>query len=318
MYVDPPVVSSAVRRRFRRPSHWYNPDRMTANENSPDRWIEKETRAAQLLRSRAGRVVAALSGGVDSAVLTLVAARALGAENVVAVTARSASLPAGDLEDAARVAIAAGVRHEVVETRELDRPEYRANAGDRCFHCRTELFEVLEAYALGHGYETVAYGAIADDRPEDRPGMAAADARGILEPLRAAGWTKEDVRAAAAAFGLDVRDKPASACLASRIPTGTPVSSEKLAQIAAAEAALRSEGIVGGRVRHHGEIARIEISPGDWERAVEEPARSRIAAALRGLGFRYVALDLDGYRPGGRPVDREPLVEIGPARDSGQ
>jgi uncharacterized protein len=244
-------------------------------------------------------LIVALSGGVDSAVLLALAVAARGREGVVAATGDSPSLAREDLAAAREVAAGLGVPHEVVRTRELDRPEYRANAGDRCFHCRSELFDVLGVLVGRFGGGDIAYGAIADDSPADRPGMAAAERRGILAPLREAGLDKSDVRALAAAAGLPVRDKPASACLASRLPVGTPVTPERLARVERAEAALRDLGFRGLRVRDHDPIARIELEPAEMSRLAEPGVRDAVVAGVRAAGFRIVAVDLAGYRPGG-------------------
>jgi len=239
---------------------------------------------------------------------------------VLAVTGRSAAVPEHDLADARRVAAALGVRHETVETRELELPEYRANRGDRCYHCRGELFGTLEELAKARGFAAVAYGAIADDAGDDRPGMAAARERGILAPLLEAGMGKGDVRAIAASRGLPVRDKPAAACLASRLPVGTEVTAARLARVEKAESALRALGLGTVRVRDHGEIGRVELDAAGLERIADPELRRAVADAVRGAGFRFAAVDLDGYRVGGG-VGRSretPLYRIGPQPDGGQ
>ncbi len=246
----------------------------------------------------AGSVLVALSGGVDSAVLLALALEALGPRRVLAATGRSASLPAADLEAASRVAVALGARHRIVETRELERPAYRANAGDRCYHCRSELFEVLAGLARRDGLAALAYGAILDDAGDFRPGMRAAAERRVLAPLLEARITKQDVRELAAGMALPVADRPAAACLASRLPVGTAVTPERLSQVERAEAALRGLGLERLRVRHHGDVARIEVDPGDLDRLLDRGLRARVVEAVRGAGFRFVALDLEGYRTG--------------------
>lgn len=264
-----------------------------------------------------GRVVVALSGGVDSAVLLSLSVEALGADRVVAVTGRSASLASSDLADARAVAASMGVRHQVVETQEMSRVGYRANAGDRCFHCRSELFSILDQIRCSLNAGRVLYGAIKDDEADFRPGMRAAQQHGVLAPLQMAGMTKADVRDLARAAGLNVREKPAGACLASRIPVGTPVTAEALAQVERAEAGLRSLGLGQFRVRHHGEVARLELD-GVGEGLLADPGlRNAAVQAVRGAGFRFVALDLEGYRAGSLNPTR--LVQsIGPKRESGQ
>lgn len=271
------------------------------------------------LRQRA-RLVVALSGGVDSAVLLYLALRALGRDDVLAVTGRSESLAENDLEDAMAIARHLGSAHEIVATRELEREGYRANAGDRCFHCRTELFEILLEIARTKGYEAIAYGAIVDDLGDHRPGMRAAAGLGILAPLVDAGMSKDDVREVARDAGLPVKEKPANACLSSRIPVGTAVTPERLAQVEKAEAALRDLGLTQFRVRHHGEIARIELDP-EGERLLGDPSvRRRVVTGVRSAGFRFVALDLEGFRSGSLNSEPAgpPLYRIRPTRDGGQ
>jgi uncharacterized protein len=289
--------------------------------------LAEKKQAALKLLSECGSAVVALSGGVDSAVLLALALEALGSEKVLAVTGASPSLAATDLQAARRTARALGARHEVVATREIERSDYRANLGDRCFHCRAELFEALARLADERGLRRVAYGAITDDLGDVRPGMRAAERLGIVAPLLAAGLSKADVRALAADAGLAVADKPAGACLASRIPVGTEVTRGRLEQIERAETALRGLGFRQLRVRHHGEVARIELDRDEAPRMLEPGLRRRAVRAVRAAGYRFVALDLDGYRQGSVSADgseTEPapgadgLQRIGPARDGGQ
>ena len=263
------------------------------------------------------RVMVALSGGVDSAVLLALAVEAVGTERLVAVTGRSPSLAAADLRDARAVAGALGARHEVVDTRELDRAAYRANAGDRCFHCRSELFDVLGELARRRSIPWVAYGAIRDDAGDFRPGMRAAEQRGILAPLLDAGIGKAEVRELAAALGLAVTDKPAGACLASRLPVGVEVTPDRLATIERAENALRELGFGQLRVRHHGEVARLELDREGGARLADPELRALVVRAVRKAGFRHVTLDLEGYRTGSLNPPAG-LYRIGPARDGGQ
>jgi uncharacterized protein len=256
-------------------------------------------RAEALKRLReCDSVLIALSGGVDSAVLLQLAVEALGPDRVLAVTGRSASLAAHELEDARRVAGHLGVRHESVETREVANPAYRANRGDRCYHCRTELFRELTGLASSRGLRSVAYGAIADDLSDFRPGMRAARELGVVAPLLEAGIDKREVRDLATAGRLPVRDKPAAACLSSRIPTGTEVTERRLAQVEAAESALRQLGFGQLRVRHHGEVARLELDAAGLARLADPELSADVVDRVRRAGFRYVAVDLEGYRSG--------------------
>ncbi len=267
--------------------------------------------AARVLKllEESGPTVVALSGGVDSSVLTALAAQAIGAQNVLAVTTVSPAVPASERRAAGQVAGFVGVAHLEVETHELSRPEYRRNSGDRCYHCRIEMFETLWSIARRRGYDTLAYGAIVDDIGDDRPGMAAADGLGVRAPLLEAGLNKRDVRTIANNLKLPVADKPAAACLASRIPVGTTVTPERLARVERAEEALARLGLVQFRVRHHGEVARLELDA-HGERLLRDPSgRQRIVDAVRDAGFRFVTVDLEGYRAGGLTVLRKPRVE---------
>lgn len=272
--------------------------------------IQKKQRAISLLREHR-TVLVALSGGVDSAALLAVACEALGPERVLAVTGRSAAVTEGEIDDARAVARALNVRHELVETFEMERSEYRANTGDRCFHCRSELFSVLSGMAAQQGFDAIAYGAIVDDLGDHRPGMEAARQLGILAPLLDAGMTKEDVRVLANESNLHVHEKPASACLASRIPMGVEVTLARLNEVARAETGLRGLGFRLFRVRHHGEIARVEFGAGELDRLVDSTLRDEIVRAVKTAGFRYVAVDLEPYRQAG-------LYSIEPTRVSGQ
>lgn len=241
------------------------------------------------------RVVAAFSGGADSAFLAWVAADTLGAERMVAATAVSPSLAPGELADCERLAGEWGMRWLPVETRELDRPEYVANGGDRCYHCKAELLDTLAPLAAGMG-ATVVLGVNLDDLGDHRPGQRAAAERGARFPLVDSGFTKADVREASRRLGLSTWDKPAGACLASRLPYGTAVTVGRLQSVADAEAGLRRLGFRQLRVRHYGDLARIELPPGELAAAVDR--RDDIVAAVRGAGYRYVTLDLEGFRSG--------------------
>jgi uncharacterized protein len=284
--------------------------------------IKKKKRLViSYIRENSSTLIVALSGGVDSAVLLWLAAEALGKNHVLAVTGQSASFSAEDLADAEAVVRHLGVDWKVLKTKELDRPEYRANTGDRCYHCRTELFEVLGDWARSHEYKKIAYGAITDDQGDYRPGMTAAGEAGALAPLLEAGLSKKDIRVLAEHAGLPVKDKPAAACLSSRIPIGIEVTPERLAQVEKAEAGLRALGFGQLRVRHHGEIARIELDP-DGEQRIQDPGiRSKAAQLIQEAGFRFAALDLQGFRSGSLnpPVEKRPtLYRIAPDAESGQ
>jgi uncharacterized protein len=246
---------------------------------------------------RAESLIVAYSGGVDSAYLAWAAHRALG-ERALAVTADSPSYPRSHREMADRVARLVGFRHRVVATREGENPDYARNAPDRCYFCKTELFDVLEALRAELGMRAVAYGINADDTSDFRPGRRAAEEHRVLAPLLEVELTKAQVRELSRAAGLPTADLPASACLSSRIPYGMEVTPEKLRQIDAAEDSLRALGYRQVRVRHHGALARVEIAPDELARALD-PAQARaISRAVHAHGFRWVALDLDGYRTG--------------------
>jgi uncharacterized protein len=261
--------------------------------------------AVKLSRLRAdlaalGRVVVACSGGVDSCLLAVVAHEALG-PSALAVTAVSPAVPAEEVAQVEGLAAQFGFRWRAVETAELARPGYVANAGDRCYHCRSELFDVLAPIAAaegagGTGAVAVAVGTIVDDLSDHRPGQRAAAERGVRTPLADAGFTKADVRAAARQLGLPVWDKPAAACLASRIPYGTPVTLGTLDRVGRAEAAVRALGFADLRVRHYGDLARLEVPLADLARVLER--RAEVVAALTGAGYLYATVDLEGLRSG--------------------
>lgn len=247
-----------------------------------------------------GRLGVAYSGGVDSATLLAVAVRALGPDRVVALMGVSPSLAADEAQEAREGAAMIGSRLVEFPTREGDKPEYRANGADRCFHCKDELFtRIGDDIAQREGLTHVAYGENADDAIRiDRPGAVAATQHQVLRPLAQAGLTKARVRALARALGLRSADKPAAPCLASRIPHGQQVTPEKLAQVEAAEKALRAVGIEDSRVRHHGDIARIEVAPSDLGTLVSDSFREDVVRAIKAAGFAYVTLDLAGLQSG--------------------
>jgi uncharacterized protein len=255
------------------------------------------------------RLAVAFSGGVDSSLLLALAARALGPARVLAVLGVSPSLPETERVAAHGIARHVGVAVVEVHTREGDRAGYRRNGPDRCFHCKDELFARIDEQALG--VDAIAYGENADDaRRPDRPGARAAAAHRVRRPLADLGLTKADVRRLATALGLPCADKPAAPCLASRIPHFTDVTPARLAQVERAETALRALGLGDLRVRHHGDVARIELPPQDLVRAVAEPLRGAVHAAILDAGFRFAALDVAGIQSGAFTL---PLVSAGRA-----
>jgi len=261
-----------------------------------------QSRVEQVLRAFTsfGRVGVAYSGGVDSATLLALAARALGPDRVVAVLGVSPSLAADERSAAHDVAAVIGAPVVEVRTHEGDNPAYRLNGPDRCFHCKDELFtRIDDAVVAAHRLDAVAYGENADDaRRQDRPGSRAATEHRVLRPLADAGLDKAAVRRVARVLELPCADKPAAPCLASRIPHFEEVSPEKLAQVESAESGLRALGFVDCRVRHHGDVARVELPAEDIARAAGPGTREEVEAVVRASGFRFVALDLGGIQSG--------------------
>ncbi|HSY37569.1 MAG TPA: ATP-dependent sacrificial sulfur transferase LarE [Acidobacteriaceae bacterium] len=258
-----------------------------------------------------GSLLVAYSGGTDSAYLAYAAHAALG-ERMLAVIADSPSLPRKELADAMAFAERHGIPVRVLRTNELEKPEYARNDAQRCFHCKSELFTQMEETRVRLGFERLAYGMNLDDRGEFRPGQKAAAMHGALAPLVDAGLSKSEIRALARETGLELADKPASACLSSRIEYGREVTAENLAQVERAEEALHALGFAQVRVRHHGNLARIEIAREDLERALTLSVMDRMTEAVRGAGFLYVTLDTQGYRSGSMN-DVLPVTAIGQA-----
>jgi pyridinium-3,5-biscarboxylic acid mononucleotide sulfurtransferase len=257
------------------------------------------SKEAELLTRLRGipSLLIAVSGGADSAYLAWAAQRALGA-NALSVTAISPSYSVYDRAELEKFVTHTGVRHEFVETHEMENPAYRANAGDRCYYCKDELFDVLDALAKARGFQAVAYGVNADDTDDFRPGHRAAAEHQVLTPLLDAKMTKADIRALSQRVGLPTWDRPASACLSSRLPYGMEVTPERLKMIENGETVLRELGFRQFRVRLHEKLARIEISPEELPLALTSEMTVTLAERFKALGFLYVTLDLEGYRRG--------------------
>ncbi len=245
-----------------------------------------------------GSCVVAYSGGVDSAVVARAAHAAL-QDKAVAVTGVGPAVSPEELEHARRTAADIGIAHVELPTHEMQRNDYVANAPDRCFHCKTELYSVLGEYAKAHGFQTIANGTLLDDLGDYRPGLAAAEQASVRSPLVECQLDKRAVRSLAMHWSLNVWNKPASPCLASRIAYGQEVTPERLRMVDAAESLLRNEGIRECRVRYHeGDLARVEVPLEDLATIVEQPLRDRLQHELSALGFRHVAIDLAGFRSG--------------------
>lgn len=242
-----------------------------------------------------GSIMVAFSGGVDSA-LVLRAALAAAPGKVLAATGLSASYAEEEIAEAKSVAAQLGAPHLMVETMELTDPRYADNTHQRCFFCKTELYGKMQSKAAELGYDAIVDGTNADDLGDFRPGLRAANQLGVLSPLAEAGMSKSDIRAAAKAWGVPIWNKPAAACLSSRFQYGDPITVEKLRQVATAESGLRALGLKGFRVRHHDETARLEVPPDQFPIVLEQ--RSGIVEAVRRAGYRYVTLDLEGFRSG--------------------
>jgi uncharacterized protein len=269
---------------------------------------DKQAKLIDSLRGM-GSVIVAYSGGTDSAYLAWAAVQALG-ERALAVTADSPSLPASHKKDAAEFAGEIGIRHEFVHTHEFENPLYLANGNDRCFHCKDELFKVLST--LARDGSTLVYGVNKDDLFDYRPGQRAAKLHEVKAPLVEADLTKADIRELSKAAGLSTWDRPAAACLSSRIPYGTPVTIENLRTVEIGEEDLKGLGFRQFRTRFHGELVRIEIAPDELPNALNPEMALKLTAVFKRLGYKYVTLDLEGYRQGSlNEVLPSPMVSIG-------
>ena len=267
---------------------------------------ESQEKLDALLASvaRLNGAVVAFSAGVDSTFVLAAARRALG-DRVLALTAHSASVPHAEREDARDLARRLGVRHVEVQSLEMEDPRYVANAADRCYYCKSELYRLCLEAARREGLEAILDGFNADDRKDDRPGHLAAREHGVRSPLAEFGLAKAEVRAWSEAFGLPTWDKPQMACLASRVPTGTAVTPDRLARVERAESAVRALGLQTFRVRHHEEIGRLEVAPEEMEIAFGR--RAELAQAIRAAGFKLAVIDLEPFRSGRLNELRTPL-----------
>lgn len=273
--------------------------------------VNAKQQRMEVLISAMGRTLVAYSGGVDSAYLAWAAHRVLGSD-MLAVIADSPSLARTHLQDAIAFAQEQAIPLKVIQTSEMERPEYVRNDARRCFHCKDELFQAMEQYAEQNGFSSIAYGVNVDDQSDFRPGQAAAKQHRVAAPLLEAGLTKAEIRQLAREAGLRVWDKPASACLSSRVEYGRPVTREVLAAVEHGEDALRALGFRQFRVRHHGEIVRLEIARDELPRALNLEMFSELTRTFKALGFTFVTIDTEGFRSGSMnsSLAAQPLVKL--------
>ncbi|MFM2152843.1 MAG: hypothetical protein RL199_1278 [Pseudomonadota bacterium] len=282
---------------------------MTGNDEA----ARKHDRLVALLRDDLADVVVAYSGGCDSAFLLKVAHDTLGGARVLGLTAVGASLAPGERDKARELALLIGARHREVESREIDNPLYAANPTNRCYHCKTELYDLAVAEARRLGARHVLSGTNADELGDYRPGLKAAAEHGVRHPLAEVGLTKEEIRSLSREFGLPTWDKPQTPCLASRLPYGTPVTPERLAQVDRAEEAVRRAGLKVFRVRHHESIARLEVAEAEHSKLSDPATRAAVNGALLAAGYAFAVVDLEPFRSG-RLNEAAGLVPLGGRR----